>query len=541
MQIQIFLIYSFAFISLLFCHSSSTPNHSLPVSTLLAGMSIKQEHENHQLKSQTLDNTAFNRTQVGNSNITFNNTNNNKNSEDRDKAMKDLENPFLTNENTKESSESKDPKTPSFAKPATFASPAHISIVPETPERVPRHIQNFENTPLLSPPQTSSGNLLQTPQRRNGNDFYSLLKSPDVRIDDKNLKRRSVELFNVTSVKSPEQLHKEYDGDHLLKSPRRDYKEIRKISENLRTRLNYANVKIQHGWSNKSIGELEHSLEEIASNPRREKNLNINNSNNDTNKELEDFWNLKTDNLPSKHDNQNLSSLKQKNLLESPSKFTNTRHRRRSSLAAAVSLDEIAKRGIRASPEQKHSSEFSNSSSISMQHNSSSKSSSLGLQASPSKQKEKMKLTISTKNKNNGSKSLEQDAIISLISLSSPKKYHSSSFSPSPPKQFVSPVKGISGGLPSLDGVSNKMLPPLPNSLNMPLSAPGVMSGDSNGRRYSNSSDINPQSQYTFPPQTKFGLGMGISMSNSSNNSVQRISNDETEDETTEEEIIDDD
>ena len=531
-------------------------------------MSLNKTQENNKLKNQGLDqlNPYNNRTSTGNitpkmnsvrtlqptpslaqvasslsssNNSNMNNNNNNNNNNNHI---------TITNDND---SEIKGPKTPSLPKSSTFASPAQISIIPETPERVPRHIQNFDDTPLLSPPQTSNNNLLQTPQRRNGNDFYSLLKSPEVRFDDKNLKRRSVELFNVTSVKSPEQIHKEYDSDHLLKSPKRDYKEIRKISENLRTRLNYAHVKFQHGWSNKSIGELEHSLEEIASSPRR----NISNPIPSTKeKELEDFWNLKTNNLPGPkqesdiqfnnnyQNNSNQSNINNNN--------NNNQHKspRRSSFVASVKLDEIAKRGFRSSVDQK-SSEFSVPLPIStsMQSNSSSKSSLLGYQTSPIKPKEKNNLSINTNEKKKDSQALEQDAIISLISLSSPNKYQSgSSFSPSPPKQFASPTKSFSGGLPSLDGVSNKMLPPLPNSLNMPLSAPGILNNESTSRRHSSSSDGNVQNRYKFPNhQTTLGLGMGITMSsNSSNNNNNVIHNrddDETDDETTEEEIIDDD
>lgn len=483
----------------------------------------------------------------------------------------------ITSSASMSSSGIKEPKTPSLSKSATFTSPS-VAVLPETPERVPRHIQDLEDTPLLSPPHASSNtHLLLTPQKRkgsmsngnNGNntDFYSLLKSPAVRTEDKKLKRRSMELFGITSgSKSPEQLPREWDNEHLLKSPRRDYKEIRKISENLRTRLNYANVKVQHGWSNKSIGELEHSLEEIATNPQRSAQLNS--------KNLEDFWNLRADNLPNKTDINNENS--NPSLLASPGQFAQSPHRRRrSSFVANIRLDEVAKRGSKGSPEMSSNSEFlpasmSNASSLATVHSNPPTSLS-GLQTSPLRKDEssyasnktkdegKTKLSVSTK----PSDTLEQDAIMSLISLSSPVKYSASgsSLSPSPPRYSGSPTRPGHGRLMSLTGITNKRLPPLPATMQPPLSAPGIMSSASDSSILA--FDRTKDNRYILPSPPKFEnrvLGMvNVNMNMNMNMSVKRSQNvnsgpntnrnsisnndkrDETDDETTEDEIIEDD
>lgn len=437
----------------------------------------------------------------------------------------------------------KEPKTPSLPKSSTFASPIPVSI-PETPERIPRHLNDLEATPLLSP--QASTHLLSTPQRKkNGStntDFYSILTSPEMRLENKKLKRRSIELFNIMNDKSPDKIHKEYSNEHLLKSPKRDHKEIKKISENLRTRLNYANVKVQHGWSKKNIKELEHSLEEIANNPQRSEQLNRTTSGN--NRRLEDFWNLRTDNLPNKN-NTNNDTLFNNNpssaLLASPGQFTSP-SRRRSSFASSMKLDEVAKRGFKkTSPEIKTSEVLSS--------NLLTPSNSLGLpiniptgMASPLKQSltGRGKLTLDTVGNYNETRTkksdnqLEQDAIFSLISLSSPNKYTStgSSLSPSPPRHLGSPTRVSHPGLPSLSEISNKRLAPLPA---LPLSAPVIMNtnpkyeGNTNVNRLMLSAQpqglgLIPSSHHIQRPTTAIGIHSG-----------------NTDDETTEDEMVDDD
>lgn len=496
---------------------------------------------------------------------------------------------------TTSSMSTKEPKTPSLPRPAIFSSPAPQMALPETPERGPRHIRNVDETPLLSPPMTNTNSFLQTPQRRKGStnngatpDFYSLFKSPEVQMEDKKLKRRSMELYNITdAAKSPEQIHREYDTEHLLKSPRRDYKEIRKLSENLRTRLNYANVKVQHGWSKKSIGELEHSLEEIATNPQRANAFNNKQAPHPDSKQLDDFWNLRADNLPTavtstkantEHENKggfsssglsinNVSPLRQSNapkLMESPGFATGMKynhHRRKSSFASSINLDDVAKRGVRASPELRASADFPTrqlNSTAMMSNPSASSNSSLplgGLQTSPLKKFDQLKRSGSQSKRHlkvttvdaQPSDRLEQDAIISLISLSSPGKYNNSSMSPSPPKQFGSPIKGPSSnillnGLPSLDGISNKRLPPLPNVGNVPLSAPGLLGsnwgnlgdhhslgGVTNYEKYANhhrhtsstSSTNSANERYLLPTPPKFeSLSGGLLLSTASSKSA---------------------
>ncbi|KAG0676861.1 blue light receptor [Pichia californica] len=506
---------------------------------------------------------------------------------------------------------SKEPKTPSLSKPATFSSPANINnttnsvLLPETPERVPRHLNDLEDTPLLSPPSTlfSTSHTPQRQRNNNNTDFYTLLKSPARSQNDNKLKRRSMELFGITNAyKSPEQLHKEYDNDHLLKSPKRDYKEIRKISENLRTRLNYANIKVQHGWSNKSIGELEHSLEEIATNPQRSAQLN-------NNKNLEDFWNLRTDNLPSKSDintevnsNNNSNNNSGSSLLASPG-FSNyaSPNRRRKSFVSNLRLDDVAKRNSKTSPELQSNSEFLSTHSTGH-----------GLQGSPIKkfgttlnniaQSSANTIANNTNNNNNNnnnndnnnnnnnnkfnnnisfennktklhvttntSDTLEQDAIMSLISLSSPVKYNGSgSLSPSPPRHTSisggSPTRSNHSRLPSLNGISNKRLPPLPPTIQPPFSAPGIMTSSSDNSILA--FDRSKDSRYILPSPPNFenranGLGMiNIGNRNFINPSSQHDINDhkyfiqkhvdqiksadadETDDETTEDEIVDND
>lgn len=81
-----------------------------------------------------------------------------------------------------------------------------------------------------------------TPQKRRtagANDFYALLKSPDIRNSEDAVKRRSREL-NSAINKSPNPAA------------------MKELSQTLKTRLNYANIKVQHGWN--SIDEVEDAL-----------------------------------------------------------------------------------------------------------------------------------------------------------------------------------------------------------------------------------------------------------------------------------------
>ncbi|TID21198.1 hypothetical protein CANINC_003478 [Pichia inconspicua] len=415
----------------------------------------------------------------------------------------------------------KEPKTPSLNKSTpTFASPAPNGNLPETPERIPRRIDtDLESTPLLSP--GPSGNIFATPGRRRGSlannapDFYTLLKSPEVRMDDKGIKRTSLDLFSNSDT-SPQKISKEYDSEHLLKSPRRDVKEIKKISENLKTRLNYANFKVQHGLSRKSIDELEQSLDSIATNTSTLK---------PEPKNLDDFWNLKADNLPG---NANSSG---RSLLASPSRFPIS-GRRRTSFNASVNLDDIAKRGVKASPDLTNS-EFSNIKPVPLTQTSSLASLHVqsNLQSSPlqrANSRSKGTLSVDTKTDATETK-LEQDAIYSLISMSSPTKYTAaSSVSPSPPKQFASSINSNLKLPPPTSSTGNVTLPP--------LSAPGVLGGSSTHE--------NPMRNYVFPPPSQ-GLGMFTSSNPIATNTIDskmdlkgKVDEDLTEDETTEEEVF---
>ncbi|GMM32313.1 hypothetical protein DAMA08_050580 [Martiniozyma asiatica (nom. inval.)] len=77
----------------------------------------------------------------------------------------------------------------------------------------------------------------QTPKkRRAAADFYSLLKSPEVNLSP--------------GTKRPK------PHPHAETSPYN----IPQLTNNLKTRLNYANIKVQHGWAGKSINEVEQSL-----------------------------------------------------------------------------------------------------------------------------------------------------------------------------------------------------------------------------------------------------------------------------------------
>ncbi|KAH3659244.1 hypothetical protein OGATHE_006128 [Ogataea polymorpha] len=294
-----------------------------------------------------------------------------------------------------------EPTTPSLKKNATF----DAAPFPQTPERTPHQLMP-EGTPLLSPTHVNSG---ATPSKRRSTDFYSLLKSPDVNRNDVDLKRRSVELNKILN-KSPERLNNYVFHDSLLKSPKRqpgsspfrvhkkNDNEIKEISENLKTRLNYANVKIQHGWSAKSISELEKNLEEEKS----RKMLTP-----EDRKQQDNFWNMKTDQLPT----YNQPKMNAEHRIAAPSSPTSYAIpvRRKTS---KLKLDELASKQGSAE-------------------------SALYKALSP----ERPNLTIDSRSmlppashrRSASDSKLEQEAIMSLISLSSPVKY-SGSQSPSPPR-----------------------------------------------------------------------------------------------------------
>ncbi|KAG7837766.1 hypothetical protein KL942_004178 [Ogataea angusta] len=295
----------------------------------------------------------------------------------------------------------KEPTTPSLKKNATF----DAAPFPQTPERTPHQLMP-EGTPLLSPTNMGSGT---TPSKRRSTDFYSLLKSPDVNRNDVDLKRRSVELNKIVN-KSPERLNNYVFHDTLLKSPKRqpgsspfrvhkkNDNEIKEISENLKTRLNYANVKIQHGWSAKSISELEKNLEEEKS----RKMLTP------QDRKLQDnFWKMKTDQLPT-YIQPPLNAEHRTTAPTSPSSHASPARSR----ASKLKLDELASKQGSAE-------------------------SALYKALSP----ERPKLTIDSRSmlpptshqRSASDSKLEQEAIMSLISLSSPVKY-SGSQSPSPPR-----------------------------------------------------------------------------------------------------------
>ncbi|KAH3669492.1 hypothetical protein OGAPHI_001613 [Ogataea philodendri] len=293
-------------------------------------------------------------------------------------------------------SQIREPTTPSLKKSSSFTSHPY----PQTPERTPHQLTSEETheTPLLSP--TAQFNST-TPSKRRSTDFYSLLKSPDLNRND-DLKRRSLELNKIIN-KSPDKLNNYIFHDNALKSPKRQAAatfrvhkkndtEIKEISENLKTRLNYANVKIQHGWSAKSISELEKNLEE-------EKSRKLLTSKDK--EQHQDFWNLKSDQLPTYTQPATSPSHK----ASAPS----TPRRKTSRLK----LDEVASKQGSAE-------------------------SALYKALSPERPKLKIDSApilppINNHHRSASDSKLEQEAIMSLISLSSPVKY-SGSQSPSPPR-----------------------------------------------------------------------------------------------------------
>ncbi|OWB66582.1 hypothetical protein B5S33_g5255 [[Candida] boidinii] len=200
----------------------------------------------------------------------------------------------------------KEPTTPSMKR---HSFDPRNNLFPKTPERTPHGLNN-EGTPLLSP----SHHIFQTPSssslKRRSTDFYQLLKSPEVNLINNNssneydLKKKSLDLhkatMNISSLisgngsnsntnintnngstitetslsssllASPGNSGYVFHDNFLLTSPKRSsngYRvkkknnaEIKEISENLKTRLNYAALKIQNGWEQKSIEELQMTL-----------------------------------------------------------------------------------------------------------------------------------------------------------------------------------------------------------------------------------------------------------------------------------------
>ncbi|OUT23870.1 hypothetical protein CAS74_000244 [Pichia kudriavzevii] len=423
--------------------------------------------------SSTSDNTRSNPSPNNNASINSKSIATTAKEHKRDTSMN-----IIARSGTEIKEPSKEPTTPSLLKTEVFSSPAPLQI-PETPERVRGHINDVEGTPLISPPR--AGDLTFTPHKDRtkqfpGTDFYTLLKSPEARLEDKKLKRTSTDLFSRSNEdQSPERKEGDYDSEHLLKSPRRDYKEIRKLSENLRTRLNYANVKVQHGWSNKSIGELEL--------PWKKSPLILSGNSN-----LEDFWKLRSDRLPKSEDFNDRKLEMSQALLSSPGQFSH--NRRRSSFNTSMRLDDIARRGVK-SPDLKHTSPLKNG---------------------------KFKLTINSDCINSG-EDLEKDAIFSLISLASPKR------TSAPMLPSVS-SSSSNGGLPLLSNIANSQTQRLP-----PISSMLPMQESSVSRRGSINSAGNPRN--SFGAQlfgTTPGLGVGFKAS--------LRSDDETDDETTEEETL---
>lgn len=287
-------------------------------------------------------------------------------------------------------------KTPVMEIPSAGSTPATPSLsgsfdqVPQTPERTPGQVQP-EGTPLLSPTYSTT-----TPQKRRSTDFYSLLKSPKIAGTD-GLKRRSMELNAIINVDGEDEVLSSSVGS----SPRRkNTVEIKRISENLRTRLNYANLKIQHGWSDKSVEELQKKLED----DKKHRVLTA-----EEKSKYDDFWKLGGDELP-KYEPP-----------KTPKSPVSPRHRRRGSAASTnsrFSLDEVANKGSAERALYK------------------------ALSPRRTPQRPQVRTTTSPSPENR----LEHDAIVSLMSLSSPVKY-SQSASPSPShessrtSEHVSPLR----------------------------------------------------------------------------------------------------
>lgn len=171
------------------------------------------------------------------------------------------------------------PKTPSMNRNSAFENATFPMF--QTPEKTPMRQINREAQPrggeaesaiLLSPPGvTSPGS-----RKRRSNDFYSLLKSPRTpqrsrpvsieegeirRLEEAERAKRPVDVENVKSEFSSPEKRGSGNYEYSL-SPRLDRNtNVKRISENLKTRLNYAKAKIQHGWSDKSLAEVREQLD----------------------------------------------------------------------------------------------------------------------------------------------------------------------------------------------------------------------------------------------------------------------------------------
>ncbi|CDK29851.1 unnamed protein product [Kuraishia capsulata CBS 1993] len=167
----------------------------------------------------------------------------------------------IKSENSPSSESQTVPTTPSAPQFSPTRAGLGLPVVPRTPDR-PTLSEGLEETPLLSPMGSA---------KRRSADFYSLLKSPE-RIGKQNwdagVKRRSLELYNVIN-KSPDRVGFVFHDS--AKSPKRQspYRvnkknpaEIKEISETLKTKLNYAALKVQNGWGNKSLEELEKTIDD---------------------------------------------------------------------------------------------------------------------------------------------------------------------------------------------------------------------------------------------------------------------------------------
>ena len=111
---------------------------------------------------------------------------------------------------------------------------------------------------MLSPPYTHQHNNNNNNSNNNNDDGYSYTLSPVHKsrlLPPTTPKTRNTEMFLSPSPK--------------LKSPNgynssitKDTKPIREISNDLKTRLNYAFVKLQNGWIDKTLPELEETLDQ---------------------------------------------------------------------------------------------------------------------------------------------------------------------------------------------------------------------------------------------------------------------------------------
>ncbi|VEU22090.1 DEKNAAC103079 [Brettanomyces naardenensis] len=320
-------------------------------------------------------------------------------------------------------------------------------MVPKTPERTPGQLQS-EGTPLLSPSFLST-----TPKKRRSTDFYSLLKSPmlnNLQESPASVKRRSIELNKA--IEDRNFVFHDSTGSPLLKSPnrspvptsysrvaRKTEPEIKKISDNLRTRLNYAKAKIQHGWSDKSITEVRKKLQEEKSSRLL--------TDEDKNR-YDQFWRMQDDKLPEALESSSAPGGSTTELPETQGTPRSIGHRRNKSASSRISLDDIASRQKRGSADRALLQALSPEVKVARGAFSSPRTSRVsGPQPPPPAPGALAPLKTSPSPENR----LEQDAIMSLMSLSSPVKYSASgSTSPTGSHADISPK----------NGPSNKLLPP---------------------------------------------------------------------------------